>query len=190
MNKPSTFAALPIDAAAAILIAACGLGACGNLPPAPVLKPIEARDPDATIPSARLSWYPQGFDTAPRGGGASSLEVDAYNTPGFYVAGFFIAEGLVAAMSRWAARDPVDVGVITALTTPLASVLGPGRQHSMTSRIIEIGAFETLSLYNLSVDKDKKSEREIFRANVIGWHAAAGIGWAAERFLGTSGYSK
>src|SRR2546430_8727618 len=66
MKKASTFAALPNDAAAAILIAACGLGACGNLPPAPVLKPIEVRDPNTTIPSARLSWYPQGFDTAPR----------------------------------------------------------------------------------------------------------------------------
>ena len=66
MKNASTFAAQPIDAAAAILIAVCGLGACGNLPPAPVLKPIEVRDPNTTIPSARLSWYPQGFDTAPR----------------------------------------------------------------------------------------------------------------------------
>ena len=66
MKNASTFAAHPIDAAAAILIAACGLGACGNLPPAAVLKPIEVRDPNTTIPSARLSWYPQGFDTAPR----------------------------------------------------------------------------------------------------------------------------
>jgi len=66
MTKASTFATLPIDAAAAILIAACGLGACGNLPPAPVLKPIEVRDAYTAIPSARLSWYPQGFETAPR----------------------------------------------------------------------------------------------------------------------------
>ena len=66
MKKTSTYAALPIDAAAAILIAACGLGACGNLPPAPVLQPIEVRDAYTAIPSARLSWYPQGFATAPR----------------------------------------------------------------------------------------------------------------------------
>jgi hypothetical protein len=36
MKRLSTF---PIKAAAAIFIFACGLGACGNLPPAPVLKP-------------------------------------------------------------------------------------------------------------------------------------------------------
>jgi len=66
MKKASTFAAHPINAAAAILIAAFGVGACGNLPPAPVLKPIEVSDPNTTIPSARLTWYPQGFETAPR----------------------------------------------------------------------------------------------------------------------------
>lgn len=66
MNKPAAFAAFPIDAAAAILIAVCGLGACGNLPPGPILKPIDVKDPYTTIPSARLSWYPQGFDTGPR----------------------------------------------------------------------------------------------------------------------------
>ncbi len=66
MKNASTFAAHPINAAAVILIAACGLGACGNLPPAPVLKPIEVSDPNTTIPSARLTWYPHGFETAPR----------------------------------------------------------------------------------------------------------------------------
>jgi hypothetical protein len=62
MKRLSTF---PIKAAAAIFIVAC-VGACGNLPPAPVLKPIEVRDDYTTIPSVRLSWYPQGFETAPR----------------------------------------------------------------------------------------------------------------------------
>jgi len=66
MKNASTFAAHPINAAAAILVAACGLVACGNLPPAPVLKPIEVSDPNTTIPSARLTWYPHGFETAPR----------------------------------------------------------------------------------------------------------------------------
>ncbi len=192
--KALKFAAFPIDAVVAILIAACGLGGCGNMPSAPVLKPVEVRDAYTSIPSGRASWYPQGFETAPR-----SLDFgveldhargnDAYNTPGFYVAAFFIAEGLIAVMSRWAARDPVDVGVITALTAPFAPAAN-SRGHSMTSMFIQIGAFETLALYNLSVDKDKKSEREIFRANVIGWNAAAGITWAGQRFFGRSGYSK
>ncbi len=66
MNKPSTFEPSTTHAAAAIFIVACGLGACGNLPPAPVLKPIEVNDATTTIPSVRLSWYPQGFDTRPR----------------------------------------------------------------------------------------------------------------------------
>ena len=57
---------ISVPAAAAILIAACGLGACGNLPPGPVQKPIEVRDAYTVIPSVRLSWYPQGFATAPR----------------------------------------------------------------------------------------------------------------------------
>lgn len=66
MSKPSTFAALTPHRVAAIFIVACGLGACGNLPPSQVLKPIEVTDPNTTIPSVRLSWYPQGFETAPR----------------------------------------------------------------------------------------------------------------------------
>src|SRR5260221_8948397 len=63
-RKLSTSGA-PINAAATILIAACGLGACENLLAAPVLNPIEVGDL-ALIPSVRLSWYPQGFETAPR----------------------------------------------------------------------------------------------------------------------------
>ena len=66
MKKLSIFEAPSINAAAAIFMAACGLGACGNLPPTPVLKPIEVNDRASTIPSARLSWYPQGFKTEPK----------------------------------------------------------------------------------------------------------------------------
>ncbi len=66
MKKLSTF---PIKAAAMIFIAPCGLGACTHLPsppPPPTLKPIEIKDASTTIPSVRLSWYPQGFETAPK----------------------------------------------------------------------------------------------------------------------------
>lgn len=69
MKKLSTFDAPPIEAVAAIFITACGLGACTHLPsppPPPTLKPIEVKDTSSTIPSARLSWYPQGFETAPK----------------------------------------------------------------------------------------------------------------------------
>jgi len=65
MKKRSTF---PIKAAAAIFTAAAGLGACTHMPspPPPALKPIEVNDANTTIPSVRVSWYPQGFETAPR----------------------------------------------------------------------------------------------------------------------------
>jgi hypothetical protein len=68
MKKLPMFEAPPIKAAGAILIAACWLGACTHLPsppPAPVLKPIDVNDRTTTIPSARLSWYPQGSETGP-----------------------------------------------------------------------------------------------------------------------------
>lgn len=73
MKRLLVHAASPVNAIGGILIAALGLGACAPLPPTRVLKPIEVNDAHTTIPSARLSWYPQGFDTAP---GSRNLGVE------------------------------------------------------------------------------------------------------------------
>jgi hypothetical protein len=81
-------------------------------------------------------------------------------------------EGVIGINAYLASLNPKVYGVAGALLFPLA---GGSSKSSETARWVGLAAVEALALYNISIDEDKMSKSEIFRANIIGWHAAAGI---------------
>jgi hypothetical protein len=89
-----------------------------------------------------------------------------------------VAEGVFIAASAVASREPRAFGVVSALMFP-AAVLGSDISKP-TSAVALIGA-ETLAFYNISVNKNDRTRQQIFRKNMIGWHALALV-------VGVTGY--
>jgi len=54
-------------------------------------------------------------------------------------------------------------------------------QPTTTEAWLAVGALETVPIYNLTIDPDEKSPSQIFKANFVAWHVAAGL-------LATTGY--
>ncbi len=90
---------------------------------------------------------------------------------------FLLVEGIIGVNAWMASEDPHTYGALSALLFPLAG----SSQDSPTQHWVKLAAVESVALYNLSIDEDKKSKSEIFKGNVIAWHLVAGI-------VGLSGY--
>lgn len=84
----------------------------------------------------------------------------------------FVIEGLFIANSWLASEDPNTYGGIAALLFPLAAGEGEG---STTTKWVGFLSAETIALYNLDIDEDKKSKSEIFKENLIAWHVFAAL---------------
>ena len=82
----------------------------------------------------------------------------------------FVAEGVFIAASAVASREPHAFGVAAALMFP-AAVLG-SNISTTTSTIAMIGS-ESLAFYNITVDRNNRTRQDIFKRNMIGWHALA-----------------
>lgn len=82
---------------------------------------------------------------------------------------FLLGEGLLAANAGLATLDPKAYGILGALTFPLGVAELRG---SNTTRWVALAAAEGLAAYNIAeLDKDKYTDKDIFVANMIAWHA-------------------
>lgn len=84
---------------------------------------------------------------------------------------FLMAEVLLATNAWMAAESPNAYGVLGALVFPIA---GCGDSNKITCGTTLIG-FESLAIYNISIDKNKKSKNKIFKENMIAWHIVIGL---------------
>jgi hypothetical protein len=84
-------------------------------------------------------------------------------------------EGAIAVNAYLASMNPQIYGAVGLAIFPIMI------QPSTTEAWLAVGALETVPLYNLTIDPDKKSNSQIFKANEIAWHAAVGL-------LATTGY--
>jgi hypothetical protein len=83
-------------------------------------------------------------------------------------------EAALGILSYWGAQSPRSLGVVVALTSPLG-IGGESGGMSKVASWVMVGGFEAMAIYNLRVDEKKTTNRERFRANEIGWHAAIGV---------------
>jgi len=105
---------------------------------------------------------------------SSTVAAEGIDSAANYFRLAIFGEAAIAANAYLASKDPHLYGAAGALLFPVAMSIGEG-PRSGASSWISLGSLEVLALYNLSIDKSEKSEREIFRANVIGWHAVAAV---------------
>ena len=83
-------------------------------------------------------------------------------------AGVALAEGAFAVNSYMASRSPHGYGAIGLLLFPLAAM---GSHGSDATRWTTLASAEALAIYNLSINENKTSRSEIFKNNMVGWHA-------------------
>jgi len=81
-----------------------------------------------------------------------------------------VAEGVFITASAVASRKPRAFGIIGALAFPAAAM---GSETSDTTNTIALIGAEALGFYNITVDTNDRTRQEIFRKNMIGWHAIA-----------------
>lgn len=104
-------------------------------------------------------------------------ETNATGTARFVVVG----ELLLVVNASLAAADPHIYGGALALLSPLGM-----RNTTEAASYVHLAAMESLAIYNLKIDPEKKSKGEIFRENMIGWHVSAAVSFAAYYFLSDS----
>lgn len=99
----------------------------------------------------------------------------------------FVAEGVFIVASAVASKEPHAFGVAAALMFP-AAVLG-SNISTTTSTIAMIGS-ESLAFYNITVDRNNRTRQDIFKRNMIGWHALALAVGVTGYFMGDYGSNK
>lgn len=85
---------------------------------------------------------------------------------------FLILEAIIGFNAWSASKHPNGYGTLAALVFPLAAV--GSEEGPITAWSTFFGA-ESIALYNLNVDEDDYSKREVFENNMIAWHLFAGI---------------
>jgi len=90
-----------------------------------------------------------------------------------------LAEGSFLANAWLASEDPHAYGVVLALLAPLAAA-GEGNS-SETTKWVGLIAAESIAIYNIGIDTNKKSKSDIFKKNFIAWHLFAAT-------IGVTGY--
>lgn len=79
---------------------------------------------------------------------------------------FVALEALIGVNAWMASEEPQAYGALGAIFFPIAGC-EYARGKSCTTNLI---AVESLAVYNLSIDPDKKSKSEIFKDNMLAWH--------------------
>jgi len=92
-----------------------------------------------------------------------------------------LMEGLFSVNSYWASKTPHTFGAVAVIASPFAM---QDSKKSRSTGWFTFGLFESLAIYNLSINEDKKSEREIFTNNMIGWQVFVGLIFAKAYFSG------
>lgn len=89
-----------------------------------------------------------------------------------------IGEGLVLANAWLASENPHIYGGALAILSPLGAAEG---NASTTTKWVGFLSAESIAVYNLNIDENKKSKSDIFKDNFIAWHLFAAT-------IGISGY--
>ena len=89
-------------------------------------------------------------------------------------------EGAMALNAKMAASNPHVYGYAGLLLFPLGS---DNRMSEASFWALMVGA-ESLAIYNIRIDEEKMTKNEIFRANMIGWHALMLVGGITGYFAG------
>lgn len=92
---------------------------------------------------------------------------------------FLIIEGAFAVNSWLASEDPQVYGVIAGLSFPFAVGMHGGFSSNTTDWVALIGT-ESIAVYNLTIDANKKSQGDIFKTNMIAWHLVMGSVFLSE----------
>ncbi len=98
-----------------------------------------------------------------------------------WVKALLVGESLLIGASWLTSSAPNEFGIVAAVLIPYA-VRGNEPYH-WTMLI----SAEALAFYNIQLDEDEKSRREVFRDNLIGWHLAIGATAAVAYFTGALG---
>lgn len=92
------------------------------------------------------------------------------STSWLQVTGLVVAvEGAIAVNAYLASMNPKVYAGVAGVIYPI--MIQPSTQDAW----LVVGALETVPVYNLTIDPDKKSPSQIFKANEIAWHAAVGL---------------
>jgi hypothetical protein len=86
---------------------------------------------------------------------------------------YIFAEAMIAVNAGLASLSPKAYGIAGVILFPIATANGP--TTSNTTRWVGFGAVESLAVYNITINENKKSKGEIFLENIIAWHLVAGI---------------
>ena len=80
-----------------------------------------------------------------------------------------------------ASVDPHVTGGILALTAPIS--IGMAGDGNTTKYVISLVAVESIAIYNLNIDTNKKSKNDIFIANLIAWNTLFASAFLADYLL-------
>jgi hypothetical protein len=84
-----------------------------------------------------------------------------------------IGEALFALNAGMAALSPKAYGIVGAIVFPIGAANGSAT--SETTRWVGLAAAESIAVYNLTINENRKSKGEIFVENMIAWHIFTGI---------------
>ncbi len=94
-----------------------------------------------------------------------------------------LGEGLMIVYSGIAVLDPEIVGGAMIPLSPLAAAPGP-EGGAVPASYAAMGSIIGLGIFNLTVPHQKDySDKQVFAANLIGWHVAAGVILLTEHFF-------
>ena len=93
------------------------------------------------------------------------------------IEGFVMLEGAATLLSWVASQDPQAYGAVSAVGF---FVVNQNRNEMTAFDWTVFASIETLSIYNIGLDKDEHGESEIFRNNMIGWQLVFGVAALAE----------
>ena len=101
---------------------------------------------------------------------ATSSKLENLEKPNYF-SQFLIVESLIG-INAWMASESPDVyGGVSALLFPLAGGENVGEFTYWSS----LTTAESIAIYNIALDEDHYSKREIFKNNLLAWHLFAGV---------------
>lgn len=104
-------------------------------------------------------------------GFAASGREDAEQKSWHPIAAAALIEGVLISNAWMASENPHVYGTVGALLFPI----GAAEADSDEEFWVALTATESIAVYNLAVVPDEYSKSEIFKNNLIAWHAALGV---------------